>query len=59
MSKQAIGIRRARQRCSAPCKKQAGWIVKAAENLVMYLDEQRAATGVVPDDRTIVDREIS
>ncbi len=27
---------------------------KAAENLLMYLDEQRAATGVVPDDRTIV-----
>ena len=27
---------------------------RAAENLLMYLDEQRAATGVVPDDRTIV-----
>ena len=26
----------------------------AAENLVNYLDEQREATGAVPDDRTIV-----
>jgi ATP-dependent helicase Lhr and Lhr-like helicase len=26
----------------------------AAENLLMYLDEQMAATGAVPDDRTIV-----
>jgi ATP-dependent Lhr-like helicase len=27
---------------------------RAARNLVTYLDDQRAATGVVPDDRTVV-----
>ncbi|RKS77427.1 ATP-dependent Lhr-like helicase [Motilibacter peucedani] len=32
----------------------AGLDERAASNLLAYLDEQRAATGVVPDDRTIV-----
>ncbi|OLT46806.1 DEAD/DEAH box helicase [Cellulosimicrobium sp. CUA-896] len=33
---------------------QAGLDAWAADNLVAYLDEQRAATGRVPDDRTVV-----
>ncbi|HEU4400264.1 MAG TPA: DEAD/DEAH box helicase [Actinomycetota bacterium] len=32
----------------------AGLDTNAAQNLVGYLDEQREATGVLPDDRTIV-----
>ncbi len=32
----------------------AGWTSRAARNLVRYLDEQREATGILPDDRTIV-----
>ena len=31
---------------------------RAARNLAAYLDDQREATGVVPDDRTIVDRAV-
>src|SRR5204862_352329 len=34
--------------------RQAGLDENAAANLVAYLDEQREATGVLPDDRTIV-----
>jgi ATP-dependent Lhr-like helicase len=33
---------------------ETGLDVRAASNLRMYLDEQAEATGVVPDDRTIV-----
>lgn len=33
---------------------RAGLDAWAADNLVAYLDEQRAATGRVPDDRTVV-----
>ena len=35
-------------------REASGLDLRAAHNLLMYLDEQRAATGVVPDDRTIV-----
>ncbi len=34
--------------------RQAGLDERAADNLVGYLEEQRAATGHVPDDRTIL-----
>ncbi len=34
--------------------RRSGLDRKAASNLLLYLDEQRAATGVVPDDKTIV-----
>ncbi len=33
---------------------QAGLDERASENLLRYLDEQREATGLVPDDRTLV-----
>ncbi len=33
---------------------QAGLDERAATNLISYLDEQKQATGVLPDDRTIV-----
>ena len=38
----------------APGVMAAGLDAWAADNLLTYLDEQRAATGHVPDDRTIV-----
>ncbi len=38
----------------ADLKQRSGLDERAASNLVLYLDEQRSATGVVPDDRTIV-----
>src|SRR5690606_30880839 len=44
-----LGGERARRRAAA-----AGLDEWAADNLVSYLDEQRAATGHVPDDRTVV-----
>ncbi len=35
-------------------RRDVGLDALAAENLVTYLDDQRAAAGVVPDDRTVV-----
>ena len=35
-------------------REASGLDLRAAQNLLMYLDEQRAATGIVPDDRTVV-----
>ena len=54
-----------RRRCATsstaiPTTRRAGWrgrttsTRRAAQNLLTYLDDQRTATGVVPDDRTVV-----
>jgi len=38
----------------ARIREESGLDQRAAQNLLMYLDEQRHATGAVPDDRTVV-----
>ena len=47
------GARTGRCPPAAP-RRRAGWTRSAAGNVVAYLDDQLAATGAVPDDRTIV-----
>ena len=51
----ARAARRAARRARSPrLREDVGLDELAAENLVKYLDDQREATGAVPDDRTIV-----
>ena len=46
--------RRRRRRGAAARVREAGLDEWATDNLLAYLDEQRAATGSLPDDRTLV-----